>query len=992
MQRSSLGRYSTSTALSSTHYKLVQTLENASSAAETNNALLACLDMIRDEWARSMPSANKAYHDLVLLLYARSQRTNEPHHPVSAEERDLFEGHWALPMAVMLAGGGGRGCGVKERQMGYRACMELFTPSRHQLKLLLINTIRSDLHVPPFSSKAELRWALALRAIASPTLATAELIPAVRERVLELLIAAESIPIRRLALDALLSLVDICRSQTPQAGEDSSLLLQARQAVASLLSPAPVHSGFPRSSAASSSSATSSSSTRRHSTRSRRNVPLQLPLSFLSALIGACSPGSPLHPVRPSPEERLQLYLPVLLRLSEIDEGEDAGVRRTAWKGLRGAWAAEKVLEALKRELEQNGDGVVQCAAHEDVEKLVGGMLDRLLDTGGEMANALLLSALCVLSLLPSSSTFLSSLPRLSSHLQAQLLSAAGSHPPDPKTHLFAMKALSLLPPHSWDGATAGADAKGKGKGQAGEEKVWEERSWRVILGSLGNSDAMVRKATLHLLNRVDPALVTLHYRRLLSLISQPPGRASSMSNASLAASTTSNTSTTRALGKARARVLPLLLETLPFIPSSSHPSCLANPKHSLPSPSALLSLLAAPELALEATTVLPALVLPVLEAFKWEDCAERRREFAEGMMFPVPQRDGVGEPGGGEGVSWRGNVVAGLIVAGTAQELAESEVRVGSSGPGNETDGAMVLGKALEELAGWLANEDGSTPRPLLHLLQEPFLFTLLRLVALSPSLSPSIISAAHSSLFVASRHATPDAQPLFNLALTCLDLSAALANLEALRRVGESTRQLSLAEFGEALVLAFEARMSHAEEPAAPLPAAAGSSSRLAHPPVLSAPYSAPLQYDRYASPTSSGRSLAQSMPSPPPPEFLHRKSAKTLEREASELRREREDRGGRGGRAAESLMGAGELALLASASGVGLEAEEEEEGEGEQAGEGNALGLKESMGGERDRSVTVLSGTSTMSGEEIGAREPPADLLIELEALDPFNSGGH
>lgn len=45
-----------------------------------------------------------------------------------------------------------------------------------------------DLDLPAEAHKAEARWALALRAVAHPALVTAELVPAVRQGVLTMLV------------------------------------------------------------------------------------------------------------------------------------------------------------------------------------------------------------------------------------------------------------------------------------------------------------------------------------------------------------------------------------------------------------------------------------------------------------------------------------------------------------------------------------------------------------------------------------------------------------------------------------------------------------------------------------------------------------------------------------------------------------------------------------------------------------------------------------
>jgi len=202
-----LGSYSSSTALSPQHYKLVHQVEQActaevspsSSSAEspelmrplrpqdTNRVLLDCLVTIKTSWAKRAPSPvrphsprpltpkhppltrvgdartqSTARHDLVLVLYARSQRAQPLARPLDPVAEELFEAAWALPVAVKLAGGAGRAdltnrnlgafslsfssaaASADDALAGYRACTELFSPLEpHSLKLLLVNTIRS---------------------------------------------------------------------------------------------------------------------------------------------------------------------------------------------------------------------------------------------------------------------------------------------------------------------------------------------------------------------------------------------------------------------------------------------------------------------------------------------------------------------------------------------------------------------------------------------------------------------------------------------------------------------------------------------------------------------------------------------------------------------------------------------------------------------------------------------------------------------------------
>ncbi|GAA6026887.1 hypothetical protein JCM8097_005935 [Rhodosporidiobolus ruineniae] len=960
----SLGSYSTSTALSATHYKLVQAVEQARTADDTNAVLLECLAKIKTSWEKKAPSSSKARHDLVLLLYCREQRLLSDE-PLSSYAAALFAAEWALPTAVMLAGGGGGG--MRERELGYRACADLFPVEPHSLKLLLINTIRSDLHAQPGTSKAEARWALALRAISSPTLVSAELLPAVRERVFELILVPD-VPhlIRRLALQALLAFVQADQGAV-SASEPTSLAQEARQAVLSLLFPPPP-------------SASSSSSRR---TRHRSSPSSDHPLPFLAALSCAISPSSPLHPVLPDRDERVRLHIAILRKLLEAPEEE---TKRTRYKRVRGGWAMEAVLKGLKQELE-GGQGELEAEARDAVAKVVWEMTETLLNAATELSDALILSALRILHLLPSTNSPAEALPRLLTHTHSII-----HRPPTSNAYLFALRALALLPPSTWAAPAAPADSA---LSSASVEAEWGEPAWRTLLSGLDNPDSSIRRATLDLLRRVDASLVELHYRRLLQSLS------SNVANR-VEGSVSSAASTTSVVGrrKARARVVPRLLETLPYLPSSVSSSSPPGRPSPLPPASALHSLLSAPELALLPTDVLPEVVLPVLDAFQYEENEAARRAFAQGLF------DGRDEGGKKR---WKGNLTVGLLVAVTVHVLAERESSE----------------MAAQELAEWLAGEDASTHSDFQPLV-EPLTFALLRLLSLSPTPTSTYLASLHPSLARAASAQPPETAFLLNLAAqaTTADNSTLRAVLAGL---GKRTRRKSLAEFSEALLARLDsAPLDHAattpilpQDSASstsfsPAPLPPGSSS-LRHP---YPPTAQPLRYSAYPSsapppssvlsasaatisPTSpflslpadpSSASFSPSSASPPRAKV----SAAARAREQRDLLREREDRGGRpgaAGRGAESVfldggrggrdgmvMSAGELALRAE--GLGLADKDEEAEEEEEGGEDEL--------GKRSR--------ETSGSEADGAGEPPADLLLDfgkgsspVEALeDPFHSG--
>ncbi|BGP38089.1 hypothetical protein JCM10449v2_002016 [Rhodotorula kratochvilovae] len=708
-----LGSYASSTALSATHYQLVTAVEQAHSAEHANQALVACLSRVKTSWAKRAPSPSTARHDLVLVLYCRSQRTDTGD-DLDDEAEELFQAAWALPVAVMLAGGGGKGA-IHYRDMGYRACAELFSPLEpHPLKLLLVNTIRTDLYAPLDSPKAEARRALALRAAASTAIASPELIPAIREHVLELLLdPSYSEPIRRLALEALLSLIRVAESSS--SANASSLVIEVRDAVLSILLPPPP-------------SSSSSTSGRHRSGRPSRQPHLSLVL--LTALSSALSPPSPLYPVLPDAQQRVQLHLALLRRI--LDAPEEDG-RRTRFQGVRGVWATSRALEALRAQLAETSAAAEESAR--GVEAIVWEVVARMLEGANEPADAVVLSALRLLPFLPSAigeqhvAALSALLARLYTHLTA---------PTSPAALLFTLRALALLPPSAWAAPSSTGDSDSKGKSRAAtpplSQSQWGEPAWRAILATLDHPDSTIRRAALALLQRVDGSLVRMQYERLLVSLATPMDTEASVRSSASGGSAR----TTAAWGRKRTeRVLALVLEVLPFLSPAPSPASSSTPS-TLPPPAALLALLHRPELALTPTTVRPALVVPVLQAFEHAP-ADVQRAFARGVLL--------------EGDAWGEGVLPGLWAAGSVHVLEGEEAR-----------------RAVERLSEWLADEDGTTNPDLLPLLQEPFLYALLRLLALRPSLASS--SALHARVLRAARASTsPETTRLFALLARCTD-----------------------------------------------------------------------------------------------------------------------------------------------------------------------------------------------------------------------------
>ncbi|GAA6061773.1 hypothetical protein JCM10212_001379 [Sporobolomyces blumeae] len=836
MQSSSIGSYSTSNALSPAHYKLVQALEQAIDPADVNKLLLDCLGKIRSSWLKRRPKPSQAYVDLVLVMYCKSQQAA----PATLEyERELVRGEWALVEAVRLAGGGTK---LAERQLGYRACCELFETGAHPLKLLLVNTIHSDLHAPIDTSKAEQRWIMALRAIMSPNLVIEELVSSVQERVLELFEDP----------DQLVRIVDNELNKTRRRGSS-----------------------------------------------------------------------------------------------------------------IGGVWALSNVLSCLEEILEegvegQKDEGREAARLFEALERTIETLLRRLLEEpdgdGRGMKQGVILSALRLDNLLaawrtdlrstspslPASNTAPSStLDTLLSYAETVLRSIRPKRP-DPNAHLFVLHVLALVPVENWTGGTASieehesgttSNVKGKGVDRNGTSRpAWNEKSWAAILNGVNSPDARIRRATLHLFQRVDPNLVQLQYDRLVSTLTA--SRRSVLPD-SLVKSSYSRSSTAEVdhLNLIEA-IVPLALETMTYLPTaltSTSPSSrsrgVTGTSCALPDAPTLYSFLSSPDaLGLLPTQVSPALVLGVLAHFK--QCQDRivRVRFARDLVNLDSRDDG--SLGGDRQKAWATSVAVGLLVSGVVHVLAENP----------EQTSEEELQPLVDQLGRWLANVDESTDLAILQILQEPILLALLRVVALSPGseqldlhLASSVFRGVAQHLDQASRLATYDNRPLFGTALRALE------NLAQLRQVGHLTRDGSLADFGSKLSsieLGASARTDGDRRRSESVDSERG------------------LEDDPTDSEVTSNRLRTIE------------RSIATLRRERAELRRERQDRGGtprpfqgrhderQGAREVnvESLMGPEEVEL------------------------------RDDL---RRRSET----DDSLDDDDHG--EPSSNLLFELESLDPFRA---
>ncbi|BGO89735.1 hypothetical protein NBRC10512_004390 [Rhodotorula toruloides] len=875
MSQPLLGPYATSSALSAKHYQLVTAVESAPDDEAVNGVLVDACRRIRDSWVKTAPTPTKASHDLVFLLYCRTQRRDPS---LAPDEAALLEGEWALPTAVLLAGGGR----LRERQIGYRACAELFPPAFHPLKLLLINTISHDVSVPPSDDDADKRWSMALRAVGSPNIVSPELLSAVQAQIFDLLAArtvAESI--KRLALATALSVVQCAKDEKLDGA--SALTAQTRARVLSLLLPPPPSSA-------------STSSRQHHSHHSPASVTL------LAALSSAIAPSSPIHPILPSAKDRIQLHASLLDRVLDTLDINDTS---------RSVWAVERALRNLAAELERLD--AAEADAVDAPMELLWRAVDRLRRIGTALAEGAIVSALRLLPFFRDSvSTSPNTFDELLSRIQVRLV-----RPESSAQLLFALQSLALLPPSRW--TTPPSDSIPL------RRSTWGEREWAAILASLDSPDSTVRLSGLALVRRVDPNLVKLHYERLLSSLTSDDTHASATSFGSGA-----SRKKRRGWIKQRDEVVERVLEILPFSPDSTtgrtaSPSSPKSPR--LPSASSLLALLSRPELDIPPTLPLPSLVLPVLSFFR-DAPPSQQLFFAQQLVFDAEEQ-------------WKKSLIAGLWVAGTAHVLRDEEAE-----------------RAAESLLAWLI--DSSADLALVELLQEPLLFLVLRLIALNPSCT-----------FLRVQNAIFRAEPSFASSKThhlVAKLETALRDSEerqALIKAGTATADRSLADFSARIIPTppIESSPSYTESHASS-PALSSHRSRLFHPPSAPTPSSAP----------SSPLTTTDQVSSPRAP-----RSARALERERADLRRERGDRGGRGSgsRMVQSLMEREALSLEHDERGQGEGAEDE------RTSSKNALEWQSLSSG-----VGLETGAGDSQREERETSgEPPDDLLIELETLDPF-----
>ncbi|ORY54281.1 hypothetical protein BCR35DRAFT_310415 [Leucosporidium creatinivorum] len=815
---------------------------------------------------------------------------------------------WCLPTAVNLAAGGGGSGSSELRRIGYRACDEIFTTAPHSLKLLLINTIRSDL----YAASSPARWILGLRAAASPRLATTELVPAVAERAWEILQAGDLPPhIRRLALAALLNLLAI-----PSTTHET--LLPALQAtVLSLLSPPP--------SAPSSSSSRSTSSHR----RKRPLEPIYDP-TLLSALLSSLSSPSSLLPLSPSlasPSALIQIHLDLLTRIA----GSEWSAKKWEFEGVKCGWFAGKISQGLKELVEGLGEG--EEGSRKRVAEAVGEWIEKMdlvqKAESGESgsAGALLLLAVSLLSPLPATVS-----PLLTSFAH-QL-----KYPHSPKRFLLGLKGLRAVDPALWTG-------KEKGEGR---ESVWGESTWMTVLGGLENRDEGVRKETILLLLRVDASLVELHNTRLLnSLRSLIPNPSAGGSTSHLATSTTSTSSslprlTSHQHRKQQEHLLRLLLEA----------SSVADADSGTAWAKRLCSIIdACSDGSSSRSNVLPLIITSTIDRFTSPSApSEVRSDVARAMW----------DEGG-----WRGEVMKGLIVAGTL-EVGNEEERLKRA----TMVGEWLLGGERGGEASTLAS-----PPPPHPLLIPPFLLALLRLLSLLPPSALSTLSASLSGIVTAENLRSPETEQLLEIVERFVkeeaedgeeEVIAALRRASASGRDGEGRK--TLVEWWETVQLSLKALRP---------PAAASQASPPSSPPPRRST-DRPLRYSSYSSTSTS-----------PPTRSSERKDDRESKPFDPALR-ERIALGGRGG-VGESLLGEGALERVRGEEGLEWR-DGEKESDGEEEAEDGKTPMQRSVEKEdapssraRERETSGSSSEGGLGGE---SRSPPADLLIELEAVNPFH----
>ncbi|KAJ7782899.1 armadillo-type protein [Mycena metata] len=123
-------------AVGRTHYLLVKSVESAPSPQMADSYILKEVEAIRYRLRHPTISLKETKECLIILLYC-SMSISSPALPTGSLD-------FALPPAVNLAEAGKK---VHEKRIGYLFCAELMPPA-HELRLMLVNTLRKDLESP----------------------------------------------------------------------------------------------------------------------------------------------------------------------------------------------------------------------------------------------------------------------------------------------------------------------------------------------------------------------------------------------------------------------------------------------------------------------------------------------------------------------------------------------------------------------------------------------------------------------------------------------------------------------------------------------------------------------------------------------------------------------------------------------------------------------------------------------------------------------------
>ncbi|SCV68939.1 BQ2448_1959 [Microbotryum intermedium] len=898
--------YANSCALSTKHYQLVRDLENGKTDEATLNIVLKCLKGIKQRWKKGTIQPSTIRHDLLLALYCHQMIEGIDKGHLSKEEKEVLGRGRCLVAGVQLAG---RGEGTtEERGVGYRVCHELFPdwkkrgaesdeyddPHQHgPLKLLLINTIRADVYTPLSFPRAEARWILGLRAAASSTIAGPELVPAIAGRVLDLLAGGDGISssIRRSALDAIQNLLEIATN--------TRLVERTRKIVRNTLmgfgngmgmgmgmegvsekvkgKRREVVMGFKEVEELIVSETGSNSSTRTRTVgmNEGKGEDPKLVLAFVRATRRKAKGG--LYPIFVGAEEIMRVCLGVLGRVLRPESmGEGGEGKAFEYGGLKCVWL---VLGVLERVLEELREGVVQ---EEEMGKLARELVRAVGWAGGGRMGV------------------------RDADLEPLLSAIATSlHSATPNSRLFALRTLSLVPTSIW--STLSDVSKG-----------WGDKAWSTIMRGLDDPDsAMRRKLTLRVLQRVEPALVGMHWARMVEGIKGVGGD-----------------------GAGDEGVLMLvrrLIEVMEVVKKGGEEWA-----KTIVELVDLGSGLGAGDMPIE------TIILPTIERFTYSSDEQTRYDFAKTLL-------------GYQG-AWSDDLTLALILAAVVHALTWS-----SSSSEEEVGYGTTMDASKKMLT--LLDQDGRFAQEL----QEPFLIALLRLSS-SINRSERLEELCSFVQGCKGRRATFATRPLFDL------LALALKKGTVERKViGEMRESGRSGRYGSLTLPAWEGVYRRLLRKARDEEGKGEEEETWTSPARIIKPQTTPLKYDPYdALPSSSSepthsRSLSQySTTSSTQAAQKIGISPRALARERQDLLRDRVERGGKGGMGESVLFDArsevlgggsslvGRLALIGFQGGDDEEEEKEEvrERDSEREGEdnmgfahGGAAGSGFGMGDEGD-----------------------------------------